>query len=130
VFLRDKGLVELATKEVAVREVPTKRKMAFLWLSEKGKKVLELSGSVDADLLRVTPKQLECLKLLEDGKKRVSEIPEDFHLTLQNLVKRELVEKRMEEVEATHKVYGKRLVCTITERGAKAHKILKAIQAL
>ena len=64
-FLRDKGLVELATKEVAVREVPTKRRMASWWLSEKGRKALELSGSIDADLLRVTPKQLECLRLLE-----------------------------------------------------------------
>lgn len=126
-FLRDKGLVELATKKVAVREVPTKRRMASFWLSEKGRKVLELSGSVDADFLRVTSKQLECLRLLEGGKKRLAEIPEGFYLTLRKLVKRELVKKGVEEVETKCKVYEKRLVYTITEREGKA---LKAIQTI
>lgn len=60
----------------------------------------------------------------------MAEIPEGFHPTLQNLVKRGLVEKRVEEVETKRKIYGKRLVCTITEKGAKAYKALKTLQAL
>jgi DNA-binding PadR family transcriptional regulator len=60
----------------------------------------------------------------------LAEIPEGFHLILRELVKRGLVEKGVEEVETKREVYGKRLVCTITERGAKARKALKAIQAL
>ena len=63
--LRDKGLVELSAKDVVVQEVPVKLKRAFCWLSDKGVKMLELSGSVDADLLNVTPKQLELLRLLK-----------------------------------------------------------------
>jgi len=85
---------------------------------------------VDADLLRVTPKQLECLKMLEEGKKHLSEIPEEFKPTLQSLVKRGLVEKRVAEEETKRKVYGKRLVYTITEKGLKAYKALKTIESL
>jgi DNA-binding HxlR family transcriptional regulator len=99
-------------------------------LAKAGRKLLELLGEVKVDLLRVTPKQLECLKMLEHGKKYTSDIPEKLRATLQNLVKRELVEKRITEEETTQKVYGKRLTYTITEKGAKAHKTLKTIEAL
>jgi hypothetical protein len=129
-LLRDNGLVELTTKDVVVREAPVKVMRASCWLSDKGKKVLELCGSVDADLLKVTPKQLECMKMLEGGKKHLSDVPEGFHPTLQNLVKRGFIEKSVAKDETKRKVYRKRLVCTITEKGAKAHKALKTIQSL
>jgi len=129
-LLRDNGLVEFTAKQVVVREVSVKLKRASCWLSDKGKRLLELCSEVDADLLRVTPKQLECLKMLEGGKKRLSEIPEGLKATLQSLVKRGLVEKQAAEEEVKHKVYGKRLVYTITEKGAKAYRALKAIESL
>jgi len=129
-LLRDNGLVEFTAKQVVVREVPIKLRRASCWLSDKGKQLLELSGEVDADLLRVTAKQLECLKMLEKGKKHLSDIPEGLKPTLQNLVKRGLVEKRVAEEETKRKVYGKRLVYTITEKGAKAYKALKTIASL
>jgi DNA-binding MarR family transcriptional regulator len=129
-FLRDNGLVELSAREVALREVPTKRKMASCWLSDKGRKVLELSKSVDVDLLRITPKQLECLRLLEGEEKHLSDVPEDVQATLQNLIDRGLVEKRVAEEETKRKVYGKKHIYTITEKGLKAYKALKTIQAL
>jgi len=129
-LLRDNGLVEFTAKQVVVREVSVKLKRASCWLSDKGKQLLELCSEVDADLLRVTPKQLECLKMLEEGKKHLSDVPEGLKPTLQNLVKRGLVEKRVAEEEAKRKVYGKRLVYTITEKGAKAHEVLKVIEAL
>jgi len=129
-LLRDNGLVELATKEVAVREVSVRRRRASYWLSDKGEKVLELCGGVDADILRVTPKQLECMKLFEGGKKHLSDFPEGFKQTLQNLVKRGLVENRVAEEETKRKVCGKRLVYAITEKGLKARKALKTIEAL
>jgi len=129
-LLRDNGLVEFTAKQVVVREVPVKLRRASCWLSDKGKRLLELCGEVDADLLRVTPKQLECLKLLEKEKKYLSEILEEFKPTLQNLVKRGLVEKRVAEEETKRKVYGKRLVYTITEKGLKAYEALKVIDAL
>jgi len=129
-LLRDNGLVEFTAKQVVVREVSVKLKRASCWLSDKGKRLLELCDEVDADLLRVTPKQLECLKLLEKEKKYLSDLPEDLKARLQNLVKRGLVEKRVAEEEAKRKVYGKRLVYTITEKGAKAYEALKTIKAL
>lgn len=128
--LRDKGLVELSAKDVVVQEVPVKLKRAFCWLSDKGVKMLELSGSVDADLLNVTPKQLELLRLLKGGKKPLAEIPKRFHPSIKNVVNKGLVEKRVEEEETKREVYGKRLVCTITEKGAKAYKALKTLQSL
>jgi len=129
-LLKEYGLVEFTAKQVVVREVPVKLRRASCWLSDKGKRMLELCGEVDADLLRITPKQLECLKLLEKGKKYLSEISEEFKPTLQNLVKRGLVEKHVAEEETKRKVYGKRLVYTITEKGAEAHKALKTIASL
>jgi len=129
-LLRDNGLVEFTAKQVVVREVPVKLKRASCWLSDKGKRMLELCGEVDADLLRVTPKQLECLKMLEKERKYLSDLPEGLKPTLQNLVKRGLVEKRVAEEETKRKVYGKRLVYTITEKGVKAHEALKTIEAL
>jgi len=129
-LLRDNGLVEFTAKQVVVREVSVKLKKASCWLSDKGKQMLKLLGEVDTDLLRITPKQLECLKLLEKGKKHLSEISEEFKPTLQNLVKRGLVEKHVAEEETKRKVYGKRLVYTITEKGAKAYEALKTIESL
>jgi len=129
-LLRENGLVDFTAKQVVVREVSVKVKRASCRLSDKGKRMLELSGEVDADLLRITPKQLECLKLLEDGKKLLSDIPEGLKPTLQGLVKRGLVEKRVAEEETKRKVYGKRLVYTITEKGAKAYEALKTIETL
>jgi len=129
-LLRENGLVEFTAKQVVVREVPVKLKRASCWLSDKGKRMLELYSEVDADLLRVTPKQLECLKLLEKGKKYLSEILDEFKPTLQGLVKRGLVEKRVAEEETKRKVYGKRLVYTITDKGAKAYEALKTIESL
>jgi len=55
-LLRDNGLVEFTAKQVVVREVPVKLKRASCWLSDKGKRMLELCSEVDADLLRVTPR--------------------------------------------------------------------------
>jgi DNA-binding PadR family transcriptional regulator len=60
----------------------------------------------------------------------LAEIREGFHQTLRKLVKRGLVEKRVEEEETKREVYGKMLVCTITEKGAKAYKALKTLQSL
>jgi len=129
-LLRDNGLVEFTAKQVVVREVSVKLKKASCWLSDKGKQMLKLLGEVDTDLLRITPKQLECLKLLEKGKKYLSEVSEEFKPTIQNLVKRGLVEKRVAEEETKRKVYGKRLVYTITEKGLKAYEALKTIKSL
>jgi len=129
-LLRDNGLVEFTAKQVVVREVPVKLRRASCWLSDKGKRMLELCGEVDTDLLRITPKQLECLKMLEKGKKFLSDLPEDLKPRLQNLVKRGLVEKHVAEEETKRKVYGKRLVYTITEKGAKVYEALKTIESL
>jgi DNA-binding PadR family transcriptional regulator len=90
----------------------------------------ELSKSVDADLLKITPKQLECLRLLEGEEKHLSDVPEDVQPTLRKLVDRGLVEKRVAEEETKRKVYGKKHIYTITEKGLKAYKALKTIQAL
>jgi DNA-binding GntR family transcriptional regulator len=37
-LLRNNGLVELATREVVVREVPVKLRRASYWISDKGKR--------------------------------------------------------------------------------------------
>lgn len=45
---------------------------------------------------------------LGEERKHISDFPEGLRATLQNLVKRGLVEKRVTEEETTQKVYGKR----------------------
>jgi predicted transcriptional regulator len=130
-LLRDNGLVELATREVVVREVPVKLRRASYWLSDKGKKIIEACDVVGVEPLRVSPKQLECLRLFEgEKKKHISDFPEGFKPTVYDLIKRGFVEKSLGEEETKRKVYGKRLVCTITEKGLKAHKALKTIESL
>jgi DNA-binding HxlR family transcriptional regulator len=130
-LLRDNGLVELATRDVVVREVPVKLRRASYWLSDKGKRLIEVCDVVGVELLKVSPKQLECLRLFEgEKKKHISDFPEGFKPTVYDLIKRGFVEKSLGEEETKRKVYGKRLVCTITEKGLKAHKALKTIESL
>jgi DNA-binding HxlR family transcriptional regulator len=130
-LLRDNGLVELATRDVVVREVPVKLRRASYWLSDKGKRLVEVCDVVGVELLKVSPKQLECLRLFEgEKKKHISDFPEGFKPTVYDLIKRGFVEKSLGEEETKRKVYGKRLVCTITEKGLKAHKALKTIESL
>ena len=64
------------------------------------------------------------------GKKHSSDIPEGLKATLQGMVKRGLVKKRVAKEEVKRKIYGRRLVCTITEKGVKAHEALKTIKSL
>jgi hypothetical protein len=72
-----------------------------------------------------------CLRLFEgEKKKHISDFPEGFKPTVYDLIKRGFVEKSLGEEETKRKVYGKRLVCTITEKGLKAHKALKTIESL
>ena len=129
-MLREHGLIEFSVEKIAVREITVKLKRAFCWLSDKGKKMLELYGTIDADLLKITPKQVECLKLLKDGKKRLSEIPKSLKPTIKNLFDRDLVEKRMVEEEVKREIYARKRVYTLTEKGAKAYKAIKIIQGL
>ena len=129
-ILREHGLIEFSVEKIAVREITVKLKRSFFWLSDKGKKMLELYGTVDADLLKITPKQVECLKFLKDGKKRLSEIPENLKHTINHLFDRNLVEKRVVEEEVKREVYVRKRVYTLTEKGAKAYKAIKTIQAL
>jgi len=133
--LRKSGLVELSYERVVVREVPVKLKRASYWLSEKGMRMIELFESLSevrsTDLLRITSKQLECLKLLLKGEKKyMTEIPKGLRPTLQSLVQRGLAEKYTTEEEEKRKVRRKRLVYRITEKGVKARKLLKTIKSL
>ena len=127
-ILKREGLVEVSVKEF-VEEVPVKVKRLTYGLTQTGRRMMELHETL-SDMLRVTPRQLECMKPLREGRKTFKEIPGAVYTVLNGLARRGLINKRVAEVEVIRRLRRRKPVYALTERGERAHEACKIIESL
>lgn len=132
-ILRGEGLVEFGVKEFVEEVLMRVRRMTY-GLTEKGLQMMELHAKLlearGADLLQVTPRQLECLGALVEGRRTFRGIPGAEHTVLNGLARRGLIDKRVEEVEETRRLQRSKPVYTLTEKGKRAHEACRIIESL
>ena len=124
-ILKREGLVEFDVKEF-VEEVPVRVKRLTYGLTEKMKLHARLSETRGADLLQVTPRQLECLAALVEDRRTFRDIPNAEYTVLNGLARRGLIDRRVAEVE----VQRKKPVYTLTKRGERAYEACRIIESL
>ena len=134
-LLADEGLLEKSDETVLVRTAPIKRRIATYSLSDKGKRLLEICENISdeeaKDFLRVPPHQLDVLRFLsKEGPKRARDILDTPSDKLQRIVKKGVLDKKVEEVEETRQVFRLKRTYTLTGKGTKICKALQTIKSL
>lgn len=125
------GLIEIKDEEALVKERTVKVKRTLYELTDRGRRILKLYRSLDKgdlNILRITENQIEIMESLSEGARRRRELPSEHGVD--NLVRRGFVKRSRVEVEESRKVYGKRLVYRITEKGKKAYELYKSLKSL
>jgi len=129
------GVLERSEEKVLARAVPMKRRIATYNIADKGKRLVEicenLSEEEAKDFLRVSSRQLDMLRFfLKEGPKRAREISDTKPDVLLRMVKRVLLNKKVEDVEEKRNVYRLKRTYTLTEKGRKISKALQTIRPL
>jgi len=131
--LRGEGLLEFGVRDF-VKEVSVRVKRLTYGLTEKGRRLMELHAALSetggSDLLDVTPRQLECLGALVEGRRTFRGISGAEYTVLSGLARRDLIDKRVDEVSETRRLQQKKPVYTLTEKGAKAYEAYRLIESL
>jgi len=128
--LMKEGLIEVKSEETLVREETLKVKRILYELTDRGRRILELYRSLDEDkdVLKVTEKQIEIMESLSGGARIRRELPNEYGVD--NLVRRGFVKRSTVEREEPRKIYGKRRVYRITEKGRKAYELYNSLKSL
>ena len=131
--LREEGLVEVSVKGF-VEEVPVRGKRPTYELAQTGRRMMELHDALSetggSDLLQITPRQLECMSPLREGRKTFKDIPRAEYTVLNRLARKGLIDKRVAEVEETRRLRRSKPVYALTKRGERAYEACRIIESL
>jgi len=125
------GLIEVKSEEMLVREETLKVKRTLYELTDRGRRILKLYRSLDEedlDVLRITGNQVKIMESLSEGARMRRELPNKYGVY--NLVKRGFVKRGTVEREEPRKIYVKRRVYKITEKGKKAYELYDNLRTL